>query len=283
MNAATAAISGSLKTKLETLRPNDSLTVWHGTRLSEVFEMINGFDANKIRYRHYGGPKHAGLFITPDPDVAAGFASYGEIVLEIETKARNLHGVDYSGNIGREQDMSDETREWIRAKHPKSFRPYLTMTMLQQPEPQGLLRGLVKPSQIKRVRYKPYGKSPVWYTRKQFLDLGLEAIPASDLPYGTKRKLVDVGYDLSYPGYSLEQFAQLGGKLAGVTSERFMQTIERRAKRGGIAELTDFLEQVGFAETAAKRYASLVMKRQSIAVMLRAGRVELANAIAYRV
>jgi len=91
------------------------------------------------------------------------------------------------GDIGREQDMDAATREWIQGLYPNSFRPYLSMTMLQDPEPQGLLRGLVKPNQILRVRYKTYGEEPVWYTRKEFLNLGLETTPGGGM--GPKKKV----------------------------------------------------------------------------------------------
>lgn len=277
----TAAIPSGLKAKIEKLKPNDRIKVWHGTRLAEVFHLINGFDANREHSRHYGGPRHAGLFITPDPDVAERFADHGEIVLEIETLARNLHGVDYSGRIGREQDMDATTREWIESKYPKSFRPYLSMTMLQTPEPQGLLRGLVKPAQIKRVRYRAYGKEPVWYSRKKFLQLGLEAIPAMDQPYGAKQQLSDLGVDLSSPNYTLDQLARVGGDLIGVSPERFKTTLERRAKRDGETGVSELLEQIGFGETAARRYGQLYVKKLSIAAMLLAGRADLANVVAY--
>lgn len=278
---AVAAIPGGLKAKIEKLKPNDKLKVWHGTSLQYAFELVNGFDANKVQHRHYGGPRHAGVFVSPDPELAARFAHYGEIVLEIETKARNLHGVDYSGNIGREQDMEESTREWISSKYPKSFRPYLSMTMLQANEPQGLLRGLVRPSQIKRVRYKAYGKEAVWYSRKAFLALGLETIPARDAPYGAKQKLADLGFDVSSPNYTLDQLAQVGSGLIGVTPERFISALERRAKRDGEDGVFKMLEQAGFGETAARKYARMFAKKASITAMLWAGRADLANAIAY--
>lgn len=243
--------------RLDALKPNDRLKVFHGTRLAEVFALINGFDANKVHYRHYGGQKHAGLFVSPSEALAERFSDRGVIILEIETKAKHLHGTDYSGNIGREQDMNERTRQWMRDEYPDSFRPYLSMTMLQSSEPQALLRGLVRPNQIKRVRFKDHGGSPKWYSRKAFLDLGLELVPAKDQPYGRKRKLRDLGYDLSYPGYSIKEFFAAATELVGMSEDRVIKTFHRMwetDQRRGVKTVEELLEQIGFEPTAVKAY-----------------------------
>ena len=175
--------------------------------------MINGFDANKVRARLYGGPKHAGILAAPSEEEAEKFAHYGETILEIDVRAKFLHGIDYSGNIGRssdphidniewhEQEM-ESRNNWAKSEFPDSFRPTLSKTWTQKNEPQALLRGLVSPNQIKRVRYKEYGKDPIWYSREDFIKLGVEVIPKSNQPYGDRRKFRDIGYDLSSTSHS---------------------------------------------------------------------------------
>jgi hypothetical protein len=240
-----ADVSGQ---KLKNLRPNDILIVYHGTGLQDAYPLLNGFDANTMHSRLYGGPRHKGLFITPKLSTAERFSHRGEIILELVVRAKNLHGVDYSGNIGREQDMSPATRQWIREKYPNSFRPYLSMTMLQSPEPQGLLRGLVRPNQILRIRYKAYREEPVWYTREQFLSLGLETKPEG--PYGPTKKVEDLGIDLSYPGHSIEKI--ISYLSSGRRSrERVLHVLKTYAELGEDS-LEEFLRRFGFGVTASR-------------------------------
>ena len=231
---------------IKDLRPNERITVYHGTSLKDTPTLINGFDANKVVYRHYGGPRHAGLFVAPDANTAERFAHYGQVILEIEVKAKNLHGTDYSGNIGTEYE--EET--W-RDKFPDSFRPYLSQTLTQSSEPQALLRGLVRPSQIKSVRYKPYKEQPKWYTRKQFLDLGLKY----EQPYQQPVEIKDVGWDLSYPNYSLDEFIQAYASTLGMSEKRVREHLkdwmwERRTEDA----VRENLENAGFGPTATRGF-----------------------------
>lgn len=236
--------------QIENLKPNDMLVVYHGTGLQKGFGLFNGIDANREVSRLYGGPRHRGLFVAPDVKTADKFAHYGEIIIELVVRAKNLHGVDYSGNIGREQDMSESTRQWIEDKYPNSFRPYLSMTLLQDNEPQALLRGLVKPSQILRVRYKPYGEEAKWYTRSEFLALGLETQTDA---YSRKEKVEDAGLDLSYPGYRVDEILHHVSSLTGRPVERIEKTLATYAKMPN--KLEDLLSKVGFGPTAAKKLA----------------------------
>jgi len=247
--------------KIKNLRPNDILIVYHGTGLQDSYSLLNGFDANTEHSRLYGGPKHKGLFITSNLSVAERFSHRGEIILEIIVQAKNLHGVDFSGRIGREQDMNLSTKKWIQDNYPNSFRPYLSMTMLQTPEPQALLRGLVRPRQILRVRYKAYGKEPVWYTRKEFLSLGLETVPGGG--YGSQKKVEDFGVDLSYPGYSVEEIITNLSLLTKYPKERIFKTLEHRAKVFGHDQMTEFLMRFGFGVTASRAMAKKILDRFS--------------------
>jgi hypothetical protein len=264
------------------VRPNDIITVFHGTSLADCYEMINGFDANKIMPRLYNGPRHAGIFVSPTEEVANKFASYGEIILEIDVRAKFLHGVDYSGNIGRKSDPHAHSVDWHNAemearsemagkKFPDSFRPHLSLTWTQGNEPQALLRGLVSPRQIRRVRHKEYGNDPVWYSREEFLKLGLKVVPRKDQPYGSERGLSDVGYDLSKPNYSDEEFTDMVAKINNVPPEKVTEMISfysqlRRDHPDRSNMLLEEFSRSGVGETASKiyseRYAALKMLNQ---------------------
>jgi len=261
---------GALKTaaQWDKLRPNDRVKVYHGTRFSEIHDLINGFDATKVQPRHYGGPRHRGVFVSPEFKLAKRFGN--EIVLELEVRAKFLHGTDYSGNIGRgtgpHGPVSVHALERAEEKYPDSFRPYLSETLLQNVEPQALLIGLVAPRQIKRVYYTPYGKTTgKWYTRKQFLDLGLEVSPGG---YRRKEKVRDLGVDLSYPGLSYDRFLDAIVKVLDIRRSEVEKTLKWRAevsvKPGRSDVLEEMIEQIGFEPVAARVYADLVRERLSV-------------------
>jgi hypothetical protein len=253
------------------VRSNDIITAFHGTTLADCYGMINGFDANQVMPRLYGGPKHAGIFVAPSEEAADKFSSYGEIILELEVKAKFLHGVDYSGNIGRKSDPhahaaewhENEARqgaEWAREEFPDSFRPRLSQTWTQSSEPQALLRGLVSPEQIKRVRYKKYKEEPVWYSRDDFLKLDLEVIPRPDQPYGSKRRLSDMEYDLSRPSYSDNDLKNMMAKTMDTSPERASEMIDfysqiRREHPERKDMLFELFDRAGLGETASKAYS----------------------------
>ena len=244
---------------LHDLRPNTKMSVYHGTRLAHIRDLINGFDANKVVSRDYGGPRHAGLFVTPNIQTAERFSSYGEIILELSVTAKYLHGTDYSGNIGRSQRMDQRTVDHLRERYPDSFRPYLSNTLLQSSEPQALLRGLVKPLQIKRVRYKPMGGSAKWYSRAEFLDLDLEVKPANE-PYSKAEKVRDFGHDMSDPTLTLEGFKDAMSASLGVNINKINRTFERMVGLGdrGRASIEQLIQRAGFGSTAAKVFLDKV-------------------------
>jgi len=270
----------SEKMDADNVRPNDVITVFHGTTLADSYEMINGFDANRIRPRLYGGPKHAGIFVAPSEESAEKFASYGEIILEIDVRAKFLHGVDYSGNIGRKSDPHAHAVDWHKAEmkariewaeeaFPGSFRPRLSQTWTQSSEPQALLRGLVSPKQIKRIRYKKFKEDPVWYSRNDFLKLNLEVIPRKDQPYGSKRRFFDAEYDLSRPNYSDKDLEDMMAKTLDTSPEQAAKMISFYSQLGRENPdrsdmLLDIFERAGLGETASKAYS----KRYSALKML---------------
>ena len=242
-------------TNFRNLQPNDMVTVYHGTDLGEVFRLINGFDATRERPRSYASHRHPGLFVSPSFKLAEQFAPHGVLVLEIVVRAKNLHGTDYGGNIGRYQDFSEQHKKYLQDKYPNSFRPYLTESMLAKGEPQALLLGLVSPDQITRVWYSPVDKSVEarWYTRKEFLNLG---IVAKEYSSGREKELVDVGVDLSYPGYTLDEFFEVAKELRGYDKSKIIKAFTRELERNGLEGLENQIATIfGFDATAARSYA----------------------------
>ena len=63
------------RTDFANLRPDDRLTLYHGTSLSESSHLLNGFDATTIKSRQYGGlggppserayPRHQAVLLPP--------------------------------------------------------------------------------------------------------------------------------------------------------------------------------------------------------------------------
>ena len=253
--AARGSSNAPARTDFANLRPDDRLTVYHGTSLSESYHLLNGFDATTIKSRQYGGPRHRGLFVAPDMETARRFASYGPIILELVVRAKNLHGTDFSGVTGRDNPRAQQVwKTWF----PNSFRPYLSETLSQKSEPQALLIGLVSPSQITRVWMGESEKGVSegrWYTREAFLNLGLRFTPARQLPYGPKRDLRDLRVDTISTRLSYDQLLDaVATLLGGHDREDLKKTLARYAKRDE-ASLADLLVQVGFGDTAAKSYA----------------------------
>jgi hypothetical protein len=185
------------------------------------------------------------LFVAPDFKTARNF---GNPVLEMVVRAKNLHGTDYGGVTGRQDPRREEI--W-KDMYPDSFRPYLSLTLLQSNEPQALLLGLVAPRQIKRVWY-----DGDWYSRKEFLDLGLG--------YGMRgqRTMRDLGFDRSYPNYDYDEFIDamaLYAKRAPSEVEKVLSRIALKSMESGNRDdgLYDIIEGRGrgFEPRAARRYA----------------------------
>lgn len=232
------------------LKPNDKMIVYHGTSKVYVPGMINGFDAaTQEVHRLYGGPRHVGLFVTLDPDVAARFAYYGEVVFELEVRAKNLHGTDYSGNIltrgqGRE----------LQSLYPDSFRPGLSFTLLQKVEPQALLLGMVRPRQIKRIRWSEGFQGPYkWYTRKELLSKGIVVHGEPGSGYG-EHPLEDWGIDLSSTRTTVPEFLDAVKRIHG--GARDIDAVFRAYAAHGTDKLYDKLRYIfKFGAAAARALA----------------------------
>jgi hypothetical protein len=205
------------------LKPDDVLTVYHGTPEFRIPELINGFDSTVPHHRSQGsmsgGPNqgYGGLYVTPDQQAARGFG--GGAVLEIMTKAKLLHGTNWDGLTGRESGRDREHGD----EFPRSFRPYLSKTLSQKREPQALLKGIVKPSQITRIWTRA---AEGWreYTREEYLDGG----PEFHVPYGTPLKMGKAPFSLHSPGISLDDWIRAVSGDEG--PERTRERIERRVR-----------------------------------------------------
>jgi len=198
----TEEISDQSREQISIAKPNDIITVYHGTIISRLPDLINGFDATSEHRRDYRSGTHKGLFVTPDFDVARSFG--GGAIVEIKVKAKYIHGTDYSGNIGREQEAQGTALTWIKKQFPNSFRPYMAYTMLQSVEPQGLLRGLVKPSQITKIWVKNV-ETKTWdeYSREEYLS---KEKPNRWNRGKPDRRFKDAKIDLSSPKIKLKDF-----------------------------------------------------------------------------
>lgn len=244
---------------LDSLQPRDVVTVYHGTTPKELARMINGFDARQVYRRVYGGPEHRGIFVTPSFQTAREFGS--GVVLEIKTYAKFLHGTDWSGNIGRETvpKGSELQKRWAE-RYPNSFRPWLSHTLQQSGEPQALLIGVVKPSQITKIFYRKPGENEFQeYTREEFLKQGFEH---SGMYAGGKwrgEEFVDLGVDLSNPNLKLKDWLMAVMQADGRDPDMYDRTLnffKIYAKRG-----RDVLEdRISEIELGGSRLGELALK-----------------------
>lgn len=206
-----------------TLRPDDVLTVYHGTPAFRIPDLINGFDSTMPQYRSQGsmdnGPKqgYSGLYVTPDQQTARGFG--GGAVIEIVTKAKFLHGTNWEGQTGRESGRDRELKD----EFPDSFRPYLSKTISQEREPQALLKGIVKPDHITRIWTRT---SDGW--REQTREEYLREEPEFHVLHGQPVKVRSNPFSLHSPRISLDDWVR---EIAREESpEDTHRRIERRVK-----------------------------------------------------
>jgi hypothetical protein len=195
---------------IEKLKHSDEVIVYHGTTAPIVI-FLSGLDTNRPLRRLYpSGPKmikarHAGLFVTKDLATAKRF---GDKIVEFKTKARNLHGPSWGGEIRNDLEKSggyESTLTLADEMFPDSFRPLLSY-MLMSGEPQALHLGLIRPKDILRV----------------YVD-------------GEWRKPSDAGLDLSSPDLSIDDY--LG--IRGLSADKLSSAISRGYK--DVSELERFL------------------------------------------
>ena len=220
--------------RFENLRKTDRHTVYHGTRLQDIPHFINGFDATQIKARFYNTRPHKGVFVSPDLRIAKRF---GDVILELDIPARFLHGRDWAG-----KPLHPKKQEEAEKMFPDSFRPSLSW-MMESPESQALLLGVVSPRQIRRVFYD--GK---WYSRKDFLALDLESWGAH------RRPMRDLGVDISDPSLSWEDFIEATAILLKAPPARVQKGFDRWVEQG---KSPDWVEKhlSMWEPIAARRYA----------------------------
>lgn len=236
------------RSTIEKLQPEDILTVYHGTGAAYL-EMVHGIDATKDHHRSYGGPRHEGIFVTSDIDLAIRFASYGEVVLEIQVLAKDLHGTDFSGNTSKKQikmGMQDPDKIW-KNKYPESFSPYLSATLLQSSEPQALLIGIIKPQQITRVYYKDK-----WYSKEELF----QAEPEYYKPYSNvPTKLKKLGFDPTDGSISIDEMISIISTNLDIPIERVANVVDSWTKVLKDDRLVEKIESLGWQTNAANQLA----------------------------
>lgn len=241
--------------KYERLKATQKIKVYHSTTFERSVEMINGFDALEMRTRQFNGPKHRGLFVSPSPAL-----QFGNVVLEIEVYAKFLHGTDWSGNIGRDQQDPHSNKyhegyfDELEDEYPDSFRPSLSESLNRRHEPQALYLGLVKPSQIKRVCH-----NGEWMSRSDFITLG-----EVDGSYAQKNKLRDLDFDLSNPSRSVEDVYQFIAKTMSKDVNRVKETLTRFVTRFDEQRsrkvIKDTLDRLGFGYSASVKYTEMIIQ-----------------------
>ena len=207
--------------QLDSLQPNDMVTIYHGTSYKGFAQMANGVDALKEVGRLFGGTPGKGLFVTTTLSVAERFSYYNQIVMVMRVRAKFLHGTDWDGNI---QDKNDHLWE---NRYPKSFRPSLSEGLLKGgAEPQAVFLGYLKPSDILHVIVDGKGMSRV------------EAIEVVAQKNQRDIQVKNYGIDLTSPRLSLKDFA-------AAMSKHMHGSAERRTPEGFIQEFRDYIKSMG--------------------------------------
>lgn len=252
-------ISPSVRKEIETADPNDIITVYHGTPKMRIPDLINGFDATQVVPRDYGGGAHRGLFVTPDPEVAKNFG--GGAVFELKVPAKFIHGTDWGGLTGRDikREKGKGALDWVKDKFPNSFRPWMSYTMLSSgTEPQGILIGTVKPSQITRIWVRDL-KSNKWkeYTRKEYLDTKDYYNVRRVLDKNKYEYIHDAGIHLANPKLKLEDFTKaLADFEGGYEAERYIDLFIKSYER----DPDRLIEMLKSIEIGGSRLGALALK-----------------------
>jgi len=222
--------------------------MYHSTNSNNAKEMVNGFDTNKMVKSHYHRIRYwyKGMYVSPEI-----LGQFGGIIFKLALRTNNLHGTDYSANIGRPSDPQAGSasydkeiayrKKYAKEDYPNSFRPYLSQTLLQKTEPQALYRGIVSPDMILGVMLNYGDNRGKWLTRKQFMKL---------------QDIEDEGFDLSSPNYTIDQYLDFigGGKR---DRERIVKILQMRFQWDKDPTRRDdnvdkALDQFGFGASAKK-------------------------------
>lgn len=253
------AISDNDRKAIENADSNTILTVYHGTPLFRLPHLINGFDSTVVMSRDYGGPKHKGLFVTPDFELAKGFG--GGAIIELKIPAKYIHGTDWSGVTGRqlEKQKGKGIVDWTQKHFPNSFRPYMSYTMLASGEPQGLLVGIVKPSQITKVWINDRQKGTwVEWDRKEYLK--------SKQSYNARQVLNKTEYDYFFdpeinmadPRLSINDFVKALAKFED--REGSEETYINYFKRSALRDPKRFKEHLSDMEIGGSKLGKLALE-----------------------
>jgi len=265
----TEAITDSDREKIENAKSTDILTVYHGVAKFRLPLLINGFDTTADHTRDYREGSHRGLFITADFELSKRFG--GGAVLELKVPAKMIHGTDWSGKIGREEEKEkgEDAVSWAKKMFPNSFRPYMSHTMLASGEPQGLLIGIVKPSQISKlwIRNLKTGNWDEW-TRDEYLNSRDYYNSKYVLDKTEYQHFHDAGINLADPKIKLEDFVKALAKFE--EREGFEQTYIdyyiRMANRD-VDRLDDYLNDVEIGGSKLGRKASENIKKQILTLV----------------
>jgi hypothetical protein len=234
----------------DNLQPDDELTMYHGTSYTNM-PILWGVDATHKRNRLFGGPAHAGLFVTPKPDAAKSFAGNGGIIIEFKTLAKNLYGTDWSGNTYNSGDKFKETNPnhiW-KKMYPNSFAPYLSESLSRKHEPQALFKGMLSADVISRVNYKDN-----WYTLDEFYDSKPEWAGPNE---STLKPFERLPFDPT-KNISLNEFYELIAENHDSTRDRVERMFSIYAGRGPEI-LQEYIEQFDWTPSVAKDIAEQII------------------------
>lgn len=252
-NLASLYIKFAQDVFFDRLKPDDKITVYHATPDMNM-NMIQGVDATQEHHRHYGGPRHVGLFVSPDFESARRFAPRG-IVIEFIAKASELYGTDFSGRTYKEQsDVGSNPNDVWRWKFPESFSPYMSATLTQKSEPQALFKGILKPSDITRIYYEDK-----WYTLDGFYQSDPEYAPPGEYK---KKKLKRLSFDPTDGDISLDEMYDIIEREYNYSRDRVKNIFKIYAKKDP-KRLVEVLEQFNWIPSASKSIALKFMEEEN--------------------
>lgn len=132
----------------EQLKPDDVLTVYHGTDSSQCIEFLErGIDGTVEHYRTHNQGRERGVYVTPDKKTAFDFGNW---VLAFHVKARYLYPTQRWGLGGQRKNLKSSS---LLEPYEKSFRPLVSFQLNERVEPQAMFIGYIPASKIVSVHY----------------------------------------------------------------------------------------------------------------------------------